>query len=108
MIEDGIDWSQGGEQVLPLAMPKEDHETHYMVDRCMEWIRSRDKPWITHLSLLRPHPPFHAPAPYHAHHDPGSVPGPLRRETPDEEAGQHPLLDYFINHSRYRAPDSRR
>ena len=79
-----------------------------MVDRCIDWIGAQDKPWITHLSLLRPHPPFHAPAPYHSHHHPDSVPEPLRAPRPDEETRQHPLLDYFINHSRYRAPDWRR
>ena len=108
MIEQGTDWAEGADEVLPLAMPKEDHETHYMVDRCIDWIDQQDQPWITHLSLLRPHPPFHAPAPYHAHHHPDSVPEPTRQTNPDDEAGQHPLLDYFINHSRYRAPDPRR
>jgi len=91
--------------VLPLKVTAEDHETRYMVDRCIDWIATRDKPWITHLSLLRPHPPFHAPAPYNSLHDPRDMPLPLRRDQPDDEAGQHPMLDYFINHSKYRAPE---
>lgn len=107
-LVDGVDWADGGDKVLPLAMSTEDHETHYMVDRCIEWIAQRDKPWITHLSLLRPHPPFAAPEPYNEHHDPARMPASLRCESPGEEAGQHPLLDYFINHSRFRAPDSER
>ena len=64
VIEDGIDWGQGGERVLPLAISAEDHETHYMVNRCVDWIGEQKGPWITHLSLLRPHPPFAAPEPY--------------------------------------------
>ena len=108
ITEDGVDWADGGDSVLPLAIKAEDHETHYMVDRCIDWIAEQDKPWITHLSLLRPHPPFAAPAPYNSHHDPALIPGSMRRESPREEADQHPLLDYFINHSRYRAPDSER
>ena len=58
--EPGVDWGQGGESVLPLAIKAEDHETHYMVDRCIDWIAAQQDPWITHLSLLRPHPPFAA------------------------------------------------
>ena len=60
---------------------------------------------MAHLSLLRPHPPFAVPAPYHQHHDPQHMPVPLRQETADQEATQHPLLDYFINQSKFRAAD---
>ena len=105
IIEEGVDWAQGGDRVLPLAIKAEDHETHYMVNRCIDWIGEQQEPWITHLSLLRPHPPFAAPEPYNLHHDPARMPSPSRADKPDDEAGQHPLLDYFINHSRFRAPD---
>ena len=109
ITEAGVDWGEGGDAVLSLAIKAEDHETHYMVDRCIDWIIEQDKPWITHLSLLRPHPPFAVPEPYNRMFDPLDMPEPLRRESPAEEAGQHPLLDYFINHhSKYRAPDSTR
>jgi arylsulfatase A-like enzyme len=109
ITEPGVDWGEGGEAVLPLAIKAEDHETHYMVDRCIEWITAQDKPWITHLSLLRPHPPFAVPEPYNRMLDPRQMPDPLRRESPADEAGQHPLLDYFVNHhSMYHAPDSAR
>ena len=107
-LRDGVDWAAGGKAVLPLAIEHEDHETHYMVNRCIEWIDSQSSPWITHLSLLRPHPPFAAPEPYNKLHDPEDMPEPSRCESPDAEAPQHPLLDYFINHSRFRAPDSQR
>ncbi len=104
----GVDWAEGGETVLPLAIKTEDHETHYMVDRCIDWIKAQDKPWVTHLSLLRPHPPFAAPEPYNGMFDPSKMPEPLRHESSADEAEQHPLLDFFINHSQYRAPDSLR
>lgn len=105
VIEEGVDWAQGGDRVLPLAIKAEDHETHYMVNRCIDWIAAQQGSWITHLSLLRPHPPFAAPEPYNRHHDPAQMPAPLRAGSADEEAAQHPLLDYFIHHSKYRAPD---
>ncbi|MCP4873972.1 MAG: alkaline phosphatase family protein [Gammaproteobacteria bacterium] len=106
--EAGVDWADGGDKVLPLAIKAEDHETHYMVDRCIDWIGDQQEPWITHLSLLRPHPPFAAPEPYNEHHDPAKMQPSIRRDSARQEAEQHPLLDYFINHSRYRAPDSER
>jgi len=107
-LVDGVDWADGGERVLPLAMSREDHETHYMVDRCIDWIERQKGSWVTHLSLLRPHPPLAAPEPYNSMYDPEQMPRPLRSESPREEARQHPLLDYFINHTPYRAPDSER
>ena len=108
MLVDGVDWADGGDAVLPLAISAEDHETHYMVDRCIDWIGRQDGPWITHLSLLRPHPPFHAPAPYHARYAPEDMPQPMRAATPDDEARLHPLVDFYVNHSKERAPDARR
>jgi len=105
--EAGLDWAQGGDRVLPLALKAEDHETHYMVNRCIDWIGEQETPWVTHLSLLRPHPPLAVPEPYNRHHDPEQMPAPMRADSADAEAGQHPLLDYFINHlSKFRAPDS--
>ncbi len=103
--DESPDWAQGGAQVLPLALAREDHETHYMTGRCIEWIEAQQQPWITHLSLLRPHPPFHAPDPYHAMYEPGDMPAPLRCATPAEEAMQQPQLDYFLHRSKFRAPD---
>ncbi len=107
-LVDGVDWADGGERVLPMAMSSEDHETHYMVNRCIDWIEQQEKPWVTHLSLLRPHPPFAAPEPYNSLYDPADMPLPTRRESPADEAHLHPLVEYFINHSRFRAPDSTR
>ncbi len=106
VTEPGVDWAAGGERILPLAMNTEDHETHYMVNRCIDWIGKKDKPWVTHLSLLRPHPPFASPAPYNSMYAPQDMVEPNRLHDPQLEAVQHPLIDYFINHSKFRAPDS--
>ena len=107
-LQPGTDWADGGDAVLPLAMAAADHETHYMVERCIDWIEQQEKPWITHLSLLRPHPPFAAPAPYNSLYDPADMPLPMRAESAEIEAQQHPLVDFFIHHSRFRAPDNLR
>ena len=104
----GSEWEDGGEFPLPLAISAEDHETHYMVDRCMDWIRDQQKPWITHLSLLRPHPPFVVPEPYNQKYDPGTLPVPERSDTAEQEAMQHPFLDYCLQQPKARAPESDR
>ena len=105
---EGSEWEDGGDFPLPLAITAEDHETHYMVDRCMDWIRDQQKPWITHLSLLRPHPPFVAPEPYNQKYDPATLAVPERSESAEQEAGQHPFLDYCLQQSKARAPESDR
>ena len=61
-------------------------------------------PFVAHLSILRPHPPFIAPEPYNAMYDPLSVPGFARRDTPDEEAAQHPWLAHQLSRRLFRAP----
>ncbi len=105
---EGIEWEDGGDVPLPLAIKAEDHETHYMVDRCMDWIGKQQKPWITHLSLLRPHPPFAAPEPYNRRYDPAKIVVPERSNTVEQEAQQHPFLDYCLRQERFRAPVSDR
>lgn len=105
---EGLDWAAGGEVPLPLIYRTEDHETHFMVDKCLHWINGQQKPWITHLSLLRPHPPFSVPEPYNRLYDPAKVDLPTRQPSIDDEAQQHPLLEYYLNNSANSAPDSDR
>jgi len=56
-----------------------------------------------HLSLVSPHPPFIAPEPFHELYHAKDMPSPIRRETPEEEAGQHPWLRCFLFNQRGRA-----
>jgi arylsulfatase A-like enzyme len=105
---EGIEWEDGGDVPLPLAIKAEDNETHFMVDKCIDWIGAQQKPWITHLSLLRPHPPFVVPEPYNRFYDPAALTIPQRSETPEQEALQHPFLEYSLQQAKVRAPDSDR
>jgi len=105
---EGLEWEDGGDVPLPLAIKAEDNETHYMVDRCIEWIKGQQKPWITHLSLLRPHPPFAAPEPYNRLYDPASMAIPGRGQSAEQEARQHPFMNYHLQQTNVRAPDSDR
>ena len=51
---------------LPARIKEEHSETAYMTDRALEFMEeSGDRPWCLHLSYIKPHWPYMAPAPYH-------------------------------------------
>ena len=50
----------------PARIPEKHSETAFMTNRAIEFIEeSSDKPWFLHLSYIKPHWPYIAPAPYH-------------------------------------------
>lgn len=51
---------------LPARVKEEHSESAYMTMRAMEFIDDcGDTPWLCHLSYIKPHWPYIAPAPYH-------------------------------------------
>ena len=84
-----------------LDIPAELHDTRFMVDQVLDYIRDRSR-WCVHLSLLRPHPPWTAPEPYNRLYPPGDLPPPRRAADPDEEAKQHPFLAHVVNRKHQR------
>jgi arylsulfatase A-like enzyme len=83
----------------PARYAAEHTETAFLTEAVLDfldgWRRDPEtatEPWFVHLSYLRPHPPYLAPAPYHDRYDPADVPPPRRRATRREEASLHPLL----------------
>lgn len=51
---------------LPARVKEEHSESAYMTMRAMEFIDDAgDEPWLCHLSYIKPHWPYIAPAPYH-------------------------------------------
>jgi arylsulfatase A-like enzyme len=100
----GPDYEDGAAVPKPLAYPKEVDDTNYLADRCLDYIRAAKGPFVAHLSILRPHPPFIAPEPYNAMYDPRGVPGFSRLATPDAEAAQHPWLAHQLARRTFRAP----
>jgi arylsulfatase A-like enzyme len=100
----GPDYEDGAPVPKPLAYPVEVDDTSFLVYRCIDYIRDAKSPFVAHLSILRPHPPFIAPEPYNAMYDPMSVPGFARRGTPDDEAAQHPWLAHQLSRRLFRAP----
>jgi arylsulfatase A-like enzyme len=84
-------------------------QTKFLTDRFLDWVAPRGaSPWFAHVSFLRPHPPFLAPAPYDTMFDPASVPPTVRAPSRGEEGAQHPLLGVMIDHPFLKSPDDER
>ncbi|MBV8408632.1 MAG: sulfatase-like hydrolase/transferase, partial [Alphaproteobacteria bacterium] len=82
----------------PSRISKELSDTAWFTERGLNYLRGRaGKPWFLHLGYYRPHPPFIAPAPYHAMYRPEDMPPRVRAASAAEEASQHPLLAYYVN-----------
>ena len=107
--QEGLEYEEGGTCPLPLNLPREDHDSYYMVDRVIDYVGAQDQSWIVHLSLLRPHPPWVAPEPYNKLYPPSELMTFNRQSDAQTEAKQHPFLNYYLNRPHFSAPidDSR-
>lgn len=79
----------------PARVAEEDSETPYMTRRAMEFIEQADadKPWLLHLSYIKPHWPYVAPAPYHEMYSKEDVIPAVRSE--EELIGANGLINNF-------------
>ncbi len=81
----------------PSRIPAELSDSAWATDCALTYLSGqRTRPWLLHLGYYRPHPPFIAPAPYHALYDPATVPAPVRAASAEAEGRQHPLLAYYM------------
>ncbi len=69
---------------------EEDSETPYMMRRGMAFMEQAKGPWCCHLSLIKPHWPYIAPAPYADMYGPQDVLPVVR--TQEEFDTAHPVL----------------
>lgn len=75
---------------LPARVRAEDSETAYLTQRAMDFMSAQgDSPWCLHLSYIKPHWPFKAPAPYHELFGPEDCRAPVR--SPAERSDPHPV-----------------
>ena len=81
------------------ARVKEEHsETAFMTNRSMEFIQeSGDKPWFLHLSYIKPHWPYIAPAPYHNMYSSNQF-YPVHRSNTEKEI-DHPVYKAFMENN---------
>lgn len=76
---------------LPARVREEHSETAYMTDQAIRFMREQgSRPWVLHLSYVKPHWPYMAPAPYHALYKAEQCLPVVRRES--ELQGAHPVL----------------
>ena len=96
---DGPEGPLSGWKMRNLRYParvKEEHsETAYTTDIGIRFIEEQgDKPWVLHLSYVKPHWPYVAPAPYHAMFGPEDC-LPVVRGEAERGPEAHPVLREF-------------
>lgn len=80
----------------PARVPKEHSETAWLTTRGIEYIEQQgDEPWLCHLSYIKPHWPYLAPAPYNDMYSADDVP-PVNRGNAERET-DHPLLRAWMD-----------
>src|SRR5260370_35423831 len=93
---------------LPARVAEEHSETAYMTGEAMRFIEDRgERPWCLHLSYVKPHWPYMAPAPYNALYGPEHF-LPLNRDE-SELTNQHPVLAAYRKHEEsisFQRPDA--
>lgn len=81
---------------LPARVSEEHSETAYITDRGIEFIKdSGDRRWLLHLSYIKPHWPYMAPAPYHNMYGHNTFLPPIRSDS--ERVAPHPVYRAFMN-----------
>ncbi len=81
----------------PARIREEHSETPYMTRRAMQFVEDAgEAPWCLHLSYIKPHWPYIAPAPYHAMYGEQDVVAAVRSEA--ERSDPHPIYREFMNH----------
>ncbi len=80
---------------LPARVREEHSETAYTTDTAIDFMaRQGDEPWVLHLSYVKPHWPYIAPAPYHAMYSPDQC-LPVSRHEAERGPGTHPVFRAF-------------
>ena len=85
------------------ARVKEEHsETAFCTDQAIAFVREQgEKPWCLHLSYIKPHWPYIAPAPYHAMYGENDVLPAVRSE--EERRDANPVYAAFMKHQDSRS-----
>ena len=80
----------------PARIPEKHSETAFMTDRAIEFIKESSKsPWFLHLSYIKPHWPYMAPAPYHNMFSQNQF-YPVHRSDGQKESA-HPVYKAFMD-----------
>ena len=83
---------------LAANVPEEHSETAYMTNRAMAFMEDAmadGRPWMCHLSYIKPHWPYIVPAPYHDMFDESHIIDPIRSDAERDTA--HPLMRAYLD-----------
>ena len=82
---------------LPARVAAAHSETAYMTKRAFEFIdEAGEDPWCLHLSYIKPHWPYIAPAPYHDMYSANQILPANKRQA--ERDNPHPVHGAFMEH----------
>ncbi len=92
-----------GATVHPARIPAGLSDSAFFTEKALTYLKGRNgKPWFLHLGYYRPHPPFVASAPYHAMYAANDMRPPVRASSPEAEARQHPLLQWYLENTHQK------
>lgn len=79
----------------PANINEPDSETPWLTTKTIEFIEENDgkRPWMAHVSFIKPHWPYIVPSPYHNMYSANHVPAAARHEIEREEA--HPVFGAY-------------
>lgn len=81
---------------LEARVPKEHSETAWLTTRGIDYIKAQgEKPWLCHLSYIKPHWPYLAPAPYNSLYSADDLP-PVNRSRHEQQT-DHPLMQAWMD-----------
>ena len=87
---DGLYVPVGDRPDSPALYRAEHSDTAFLTDRLLEDLPTRGDGWCAHVTFIRPHPPFVAPAPYNNLVDSSAL-APAVGGDPEEFAAAHPF-----------------
>jgi arylsulfatase A-like enzyme len=81
----------------PARVPEEHSETPFLTRRGIEFMESAgERPWLCHLSYIKPHWPYIVPPPYHDMYGPDDMVPVVRSNA--ERTTDHPVYRAWQNH----------
>ena len=89
-----------GNSHLPANIAEEDSETPWLTQQAIKFLEEKadkNKPWLCHVSYIKPHWPYIVPAPYHKLYGPESFLAPIR-DTAELDA-PHPVYAAFAQNA---------
>lgn len=83
----------------PANIREEDSETPWLTSRTIDFIEAqdKDKPWLAHVSYIKPHWPYIVPAPYHNMYGHNQI-QPVNRSAKERE-NPHPVFAQYQNNA---------